>query len=141
MGKLMSYQQQLQDIVAKGINSAEEQEKKLSAKPFNYAEKLESEARAYSVKTLRKRYNGYRKDLFEQLRGLNNRVGSFGADLVAKIEKETAEGADAVASEAGSVVNDATKVREAAKAPPKKSTASKSTADKSTAKKSTTSPA
>ena len=58
MGKLKSYQEQLQDIVEKGINAAEEQQKKLASKPFDYAEKLEAEAREYSVKTLRKRYNG-----------------------------------------------------------------------------------
>ena len=51
MGKLKSYQEQLQDIVEKGINAAEEQQKKLASKPFEYAEKLESEAREYSVKT------------------------------------------------------------------------------------------
>lgn len=45
MGKLKTYQEQLQDIVEKGINAAEEQQKKLAAKPFEYAEKLESEAR------------------------------------------------------------------------------------------------
>lgn len=138
MGKLKSYQQQVQDIVNKGIDSAEEQEKKLSAKPFDYAEKLESEARGHSVKNLRKRYNGYSKDLFEQLRGLNTRVGGFAADLVSKIERETAEGADAVASEAGSVVNKATNVRDDAQAAPKKSASRKSTASKSTTKKSTT---
>lgn len=65
MGKLKSYQEQLQDIVEKGINAAEEQQKKLASKPFDYAEKLEAEAREYSVKTLRKRYNGYSENLFE----------------------------------------------------------------------------
>ena len=96
MGKLKSYQEQLQDIVEKGINAAEEQQKKLSSKPFEYAEKLESEAREYSVKNLRTRYYGYSESLFDQLRSLNSRVGSFAADLVAKLEKEAAEGADSV---------------------------------------------
>ena len=83
MGKLKSYQEQLQEIVDKGINAAEEQQKKLAAKPFDYAEKLEAEAREYSVKTLRKRYNGYSDSLFGQLRSLNSRFGSFAGDLVA----------------------------------------------------------
>lgn len=65
MGKLKSYQEQLQDIVEKGINAAEEQQKKLASKPFDYAEKLEAEAREYSVKNLRERYNGYSENLFE----------------------------------------------------------------------------
>ena len=94
MGKLKSYQEQLQDIVEKGINAAEEQQKKLASKPFDYAEKLEAEAREYSVKSLRKRYNGYSETLFEQLRSLNGRFGNFAAELVAKLEKEAAESAD-----------------------------------------------
>lgn len=106
MGKLKSYQEQLQDIVEKGINAAEEQQKKLAAKPFEYAEKLEAEAREYSVKSLRKRYNGYSENLFGQLRSLNSRFGNFAAELVAKLEKEAAEGADAV-SEFADDVSDA----------------------------------
>ncbi|MBE0484713.1 hypothetical protein [Marinobacter sp.] len=100
MGKLKSYQEQLQDIVEKGINAAEEQQKKLAAKPFDYAEKLETEVREYSVKGLRKRYTGYSENLFGQLRTLNSRFGNFAAELVAKLEKEAAEGADAVSEAA-----------------------------------------
>ncbi len=106
MGKLKSYQEQLQDIVEKGINAAEEQQKKLAAKPFEYAEKLEAEAREYSVKNLRERYYGYSENLFGQLRSLNSRFGNFAAELVAKLEKEAAEGADAV-SELADDVSDA----------------------------------
>lgn len=133
MGKLKSYQEQIQEIVDKGINAAEEQQKKLASMPFDYAEKLESEAREYSVKTLRKRYIGYSESLFEQLRSLNSRLGSFAADLVAKLEKEVAEGADAV-SEAAEEVSEAT--QETKKPAARKTTASKST---STAKKTTAS--
>src|SRR6056297_1825223 len=92
MGKLKSYQQQLQEIVENGINAAEEQQKKLASKPFEYAEKLENGVREYSVTTLRTRYYGYSESLFEQLRSLNSRFGSFAADLVAKLEKEVVEG-------------------------------------------------
>lgn len=139
MGKLKSYQEQLQDIVAKGINAAEEQQKKLASKPFEYAEKLESEAREYSVKTLRKRYNGYSDNLFDQLRSLNTRFGSFAADLVAKLEKEAAEGADAVsdtADEVSSAAQDAKQSVESKKPAARKTTARKST---TTAKKQTAS--
>lgn len=129
MGKLKSYQEQLQDIVEKGINAAEEQQKKLASKPFEYAEKLESEAREYSVKTLRKRYDGYSESLFEQLRSLNSRFGSFAADLVAKLEKEAAEGADAVSEAAEEVADSA---QEAKKTVAKKPAARKTTARKST---------
>ncbi len=129
MGKLKSYQEQLQDIVEKGINAAEEQQKKLSSKPFEYAEKLESEAREYSVKTLRTRYYGYSESLFDQLRNLNNRVGSFAADLVAKLEKEAAEGADTVSEAADDVSEAAQSAKKDVE--PKKPAARKTTARKS----------
>lgn len=135
MGKLKSYQEQIQEIVENGINAAEEQQKKLAAKPFEYAEKLESGAREYSVKSLRKRYNGYSENLFGQLRSLNSRVGSFAADLVAKLEKEAAESADAVSDAADDVsetAQSAKKTVETKKQPARKTTARKSSA-KSTA--------
>ncbi|MCA0913648.1 MULTISPECIES: hypothetical protein [Marinobacter] len=135
MGKLKSYQEQLQDIVEKGINAAEEQQKKLASKPFDYAEKLEAEAREYSVKTLRKRYNGYSKDLFEQLRALNSRFGNFAAELVAKLEKEAAEGADAVSEAADDVSEAAQEAKKSVTA--KKPAARKTTARKPAAKKTT----
>ena len=135
MGKLKSYQEQLQDIVEKGINAAEEQQKKLASKPFDYAEKLESEAREYSVKTLRKRYNGYSENLFEQLRSLNSRFGNFAAELVAKLEKEAAEGADAVSEAADDVSEAAQDAKKSVTA--KKPAARKTTARKPAAKKTT----
>lgn len=136
MGKLKTYQEQLQDIVEKGINAAEEQQKKLASKPFEYAEKLESEAREYSVKTLRKRYDGYSESLFEQLRSLNARFGNFAADLVAKLEKEAAEGADAVSDAAEDVAEAAQDAKKSVEA--KKSAARKTTARKTTAAKKST---
>ena len=137
MGKLKSYQEQLQDIVEKGINAAEEQQKKLASKPFDYAEKLEAEAREYSVKTLRKRYNGYSENLFEQLRSLNSRFGNFAAELVAKLEKEAAEGADAVSGAAEDVAEAAQDAKKAVTA--KKPAARKPAARKTAAKKETAS--
>lgn len=128
MGKLRSYQEQIQDIVEKGINAAEDQQKKLAAKPFEYAEKLETEAREYTVKSLRKRYDGYSDSVFGQLRDLNSRLGNFAAELVAKIEKETAESAEAVSEAADDVAKEAR--------PVKKSTAAgKATVRKAPAKK------
>lgn len=121
MSKLKTYQEQLQEIVEKGINAAEEQQKKLSAKPFDFAEKLETEAREYSVKTLRQRYNGYSDSLFGQLRTLNSRFGNFAADLVAKLEKEAADSADVVAETA----EDVKKTAEAKKPATKTKTAAK----------------
>ncbi len=137
MGKLKSYQEQLQEIVEKGINAAEEQQKKLAAKPFDYAEKLESEVREYSVKTLRERYDGYSENLFEQLRSLNNRFSNFAAELVAKLEKEAAEGADAVSEAAEEVAEAAQEAKKAVA--DKKPAARKTAARKTTAKKTTAS--
>jgi hypothetical protein len=145
MGKLKTYQQQLQGIVDKGINAAEEQQKKLSAKPFNFAEKLEDDLRAYSVKTLRQRYYGYSDELFDQLRSLNSRFSNFAGDLVAKIEREAAESADAIseaaedaASEVSETAEDvASEVSGAAKDAKKSVEPNKPAARKTTARKTT----
>lgn len=133
MGKLKTYQEQIQEIVEKGINAAEEQQKKLASKPFEYAEKLESGAREYSVESLRNRYNGYSDGLFDQLRNLNSRFGNFAADLVAKLEKEAVEGADTVSEAADDVseaAQDAKKSVEAKKPVARKTTEKKKTAEK-----------
>ena len=134
MGKLKTYQQQIQDIVEKGINAAETQQKKLTAKPFEYAEKLESGAREFSVKSLREHYYGYSETLFSQLRSLNLRMGSFAADILSKLEKEAAEGTDAVADAVSDAADDVTSKAQSAKhkVNTKKPTAAKSSAKKTT---------
>jgi hypothetical protein len=124
MGKLKTYQQQIQEIVEKGINAAEEQQKKLSAKPFEYAEKLESGAREYTVNSLRERYFGYSGTLFEQLRGLNLRMGGYAADIVAKLEKEAAESTDEVSAVVADAADDVASVAPSAKPKAKTTTAS-----------------
>jgi len=124
MGKLKTYQQQIQEIVEKGINAAEEQQKKLSAKPFEYAEKLESGAREYSVNSLRSRYFGYSETLFEQLRSLNLRMGGYASDIVAKLEKEATESADEAAEVVADAADDVTSVAQSSKHKAKKAAAS-----------------
>ena len=136
MGKLKTYQQQIQEIVEKGINAAEEQQKKLSAKPFEYAEKLEAGAREYSVESLRTRYYGYSETLFEQFRSLNLRMGGFAANIVSKLEKEAAESTDAVAEVVADAADDVTSAAQSTK---HKVDTKKPTASKSTAKKTSTS--
>jgi len=96
MGVLTTYQQQLQDMVNKGIDAAEKQQKRLSTKPFDMAEKLEESARTHSVKSLRKSYYGYSENVFDQLRELNGTVGEFTAQLISRVEKQVAEDADVV---------------------------------------------
>jgi hypothetical protein len=124
MGKLKTYQQQIQEIVEKGINAAEEQQKKLSAKPFEYAEKLESGAREYSVNSLRSRYFGYSETLFEQLRSLNLRMGGYASDIVSKLEKEATESADEAAEVVADAADDVTSVAQSSKHKAKKAAAS-----------------
>lgn len=96
MGKLKSYQEQVQEAIEKGINSVEERYNTLSAKPFELAEKVEAEAKSYSVKTLRERHNEYVGTLYESLRSLNKRLGGYAGDLVGRFEKEVSEDAKAV---------------------------------------------
>jgi exonuclease III len=96
MGVLTTYQQQLQDMVNKGIDAAEKQQKRLSVKPFDMAEKLEESARTHSVKSLRKSYYGYSENVFDQLRELNGIVGEFTSQLISRVERQVAEGADVV---------------------------------------------
>lgn len=138
MGKLRTYQEQLQEIIDKGIRAAEEQQKKLAARPFEYAEKLESGVREYSVRKLRKRYDHYTESLFGQLRDLNSRFGNFAADLVARLEKESADTAEAASEVAGEVQKAAGKVqkatREAAAAVTEKPAARKTQSRKPAAK-------
>jgi heparin binding hemagglutinin HbhA len=127
MGKLKSYQQQIQDIVQKGINAAEAQQKKLSAKPFDYAEKLESGVREYTVKALREHYYGYSENVFDQLRELNGTVGKFTAQLISRVDKQVAndidtvnEGAVDVAATAEGVKTAVEPTKSARKSSPKK---------------------
>ena len=96
MGMLKTYQEQLQDMVNKGIDAAEKQQNRLASKPFDMAEKLEESARARSVKSLRKTYYGYSENVFDQLRELNVKMGEFTAQLLSRVEKEVSEGADTV---------------------------------------------
>lgn len=131
MGKLKSYQEQIQEIIEKGINSVEEQYKSVAGKPFELAEKLENEARSYSVKTVRSRHDEYMNSFYSSLRSLNKRLGSYAGDLISKVEKEAAETEQ---SASGAVAEGA---EAAKKATPTKSPAAK----KTTARKSAQAPA
>ena len=137
MGVLTTYQQQLQDMVNKGIDAAEKQQKRLSAKPFDMAEKLEESARTHSVKSLRKSYYGYSENVFDQLRELNGMVGEFTSQLISRVEKQVAEGAETVAESAVDVAATAEDVKAAVepskpvrKSSPKKATVAPAAATK-----------
>lgn len=137
MGVLTTYQQQLQDMVNKGIDTAEKQQKRLSAKPFDMAEKLEESARTHSVKSLRKSYYGYSENVFDQLRELNGMVGEFTSQLISRVEKQVAEGAETAAESAVDVAATAEDVKAAVepakpvrKSRPKKATVAPAAAAK-----------
>lgn len=128
MGKLKSYQEQVQEVIEKGINTVEEQHNSLIARPFELAEKVEKEAKSYSIQSVRDAHNEYANSMYSSLRKLNKRLGEYAAELIGRIEKEE-EGGEGQAKTAS--------------AQTKKSTAKKSTgtAKKSTAKKTTASSA
>lgn len=130
MGKLKTWQEQLQEMVDNGISAAEEAQKSLAAKPFDYAEKFEADVREYSVKSLRKRYSDLSSALFERLRAVNNRLGGYAGDLVAKLEKETAEQADTVSEAAEEAGEEVARTAQSAK----KAVAGKTSGSTATAK-------
>lgn len=104
MGKFKFYQEQIQEVVEKGINVVEEQQKKLVVKFFDYVEKLEFEVCEYSVKSLCKCYNGYSDSLFDQLCSLNSCFGNFVVELVVKLEKDVEKVVVEIVDEVISVV-------------------------------------
>lgn len=90
MGKLKSYQEQVQEIIEKSINAVEEQHKALAQKPFELAEKVEAEAKSFSVESIRNAHNEYVATLYTTLREWNKRLGNLAGDLIARVEQEQA---------------------------------------------------
>ena len=88
MGKLKSYQEQVQETLQKALNAAEEQHRQLAAKPFDFAEKLEADAKELSVKSIRDVHDKALDNMYSALNTWNSRVSELTADLVAKFEKE-----------------------------------------------------
>lgn len=112
MGKLKSFQAQIQETVEKSLATFEEQHKALANKSFDYAEKIESEAKSYSIKSVRDLHNDAVNSVYESIRNFNQRVNDFASDVLAKIEKEE------VAAE--EVTEEVAKKPAAKKAAPKK---------------------
>ena len=88
MGKLKTYQEQVQETLVKALKAAEDQHRNLAAKPFDYAEKLELEAKELSIKTIRNAHDKALDNMYSALNGWNKRVIELTSDLVAKFEKE-----------------------------------------------------
>lgn len=89
MGKLKSYQEQIQDAVNKGLKTLEEQHRALAAKPFNYAEKLEENAKV-SVQSIREKHDKALDNVYSTVNTWNKKLADKASELVAKVEKEEA---------------------------------------------------
>lgn len=88
MGKLKSYQEQVQETLDKALKSAEEQHRTLAAKPFDLAEKLEADAKELSVKSIRDAHDKALDGMYSALNSWNSRVSELSAELVAKFDKD-----------------------------------------------------
>lgn len=88
MGKLKSYQEQVQETLQKALSAAEEQHRQLAAKPFDFAEKLEADAKELSVKSIRDVHDKALDNMYSALNSWNSRVSDLTADLVSRLEKE-----------------------------------------------------
>ncbi len=88
MSKLKNYQAQIQETIDKGIKMVEEQHLALVAKPFDYALKIEEEAKTYSVKALREKHDQAVDTIYESVRALNKKVNDFASDLITRLEGE-----------------------------------------------------
>jgi len=84
MAKIKTYQEQVQDVVAKAIDAVEEQYKALAGASFGYAEKY------YTVDSVKAKHDEYLALASGKARDVNKLVGSYASDLIAKFEKEEA---------------------------------------------------
>ncbi len=103
---IKSYQEQVQGVVAKAIDTVEEQYKAVSAASFGYAEKL------YKLDTVKAKHDEYATKAYGAARDANKRVGEYAGDIILKFEKPVAP------------------VKKAAKAPAKKAPAKRKPAAK-----------
>jgi len=90
MSTLKSFQAQVQEAIEKGISTVEEQHKTLADKSFGYVEKLEEEAKTYSIKKVHEKHNKAVDNVYGAVRNLNKRVNSFASDILSKVQKEDA---------------------------------------------------
>lgn len=91
MSKIRDYQQQVQDVIEKGINTVEKQHKSLAERPFELAEKAEKQAKNYSIKSVRAKHDDYANTAYETLRVWNKRLGDYATNLISRFDKEAAE--------------------------------------------------
>jgi len=82
MGTIKSYQEQVQDIVAKAIAAVEEQHKAIAAASFEYIEKL------YKLDTVKAKHDEVAELAYNKAREVNKLVGDYTSEIIAKFEKE-----------------------------------------------------
>jgi hypothetical protein len=114
MAKIKSYQEQVQDVVAKAIDAVEEQYNALAGASFGYAEKY------YNVETVKTKHDEVVSLATGKARDVNKLVGSYAGDLIAKFEKEAPKKA---AAKKPAAKKAAAKKPAAKKAPAKKAEA------------------
>lgn len=112
MKTIKSYQEQVQDVVAKAIDAVEGQHKAIADASFGYAEKV------YSLDTAKAKHDEVATIAYDKARDVNKLVGDYAGEIISKYEKPVA------------------KKTAAKKAPAKKKPAAKA-ATKSTAKAAT----
>lgn len=88
MSKIKDYQEQVQNVIEKGINTVETQHKSLAERPFQLAEKVEEQAKSYSVKSVHSKHNDYANTAYEALRVWNRRLGDYANSLISRFDKE-----------------------------------------------------
>ena len=91
MSKIRDYQQQVQDVIEKGINTVEKQHKSLAERPFELAEKAEKQAKSYSIKSVRAKHDDYANTAYETLRVWNKRLGDYANNLISRFDKEAGQ--------------------------------------------------
>jgi hypothetical protein len=92
MGTIKSYQEQVQEIVAKAISTVEEQHKAIAAASFEYIEKL------YKLDTVKAKHDEVAGIAYSKAREINKLVSDYTAELIAKIEKDEAPATKAKAA-------------------------------------------
>ena len=91
MSKLRSYQEQVQEVLAKSLKTLEEQHRAVDAKAFSYAENIEAQARSYSVKDLRAKHDKALDTIYSSVTNFNDKANTLVQDLIAKFDGKEKE--------------------------------------------------
>ncbi|KAA8979265.1 MULTISPECIES: hypothetical protein [Gammaproteobacteria] len=127
MSKIRDYQQQVQDVIEKGINTVEKQHKTLAERPFELAEKVEQQAKSYSVKSVRAKHDDYANTAYETLRVWNQRLGDYANSLIGRFDKEAAPAEKQAEQKSASSAQSGAQKKSASSASKQSSGAKKST--------------